>query len=299
MKFQKNDKIAIVAPAGFINNKENIKQAVELLKSWGFKVVLGKHLFAKHKHFAGTDKQRLDDFQSFLDDTTVKAIWCARGGYGSIRIIDKLNFNTFKKHPKYILGYSDIGIFHQAVFNFNIPSLHSFMPTSIDTIQHAKSAVANLKNFLNGREITYTIPVNSNNKIGKAKGKIIGGNLSILQNLAGTKFGINGENYILFIEEIGEYKYHIDRILHSLKLHNYFANCVGLIVGGFTNIPKNDPLFGQSIEEIILHLTKGYNFPICFDFPSGHITNNQPVIFGKEAVFEVDKNFVTLEYIKN
>ncbi len=299
MKFQKNDKIAIVAPAGFIKNKESIKQAVELLKSWGFNVVLGRHLFAKHKHFAGTDKQRVDDFQSFLDDTTVKSIWCARGGYGSVRLIDKLNFNTFKKHPKYIIGYSDICVFHQVVFNLNIPSLHSFMPTSADTIQNAKNALTNFKNFLNGKEIRYTIPVNSYNKVGKAKGKIIGGNLSILQNLAGTKFGINGEKYILFIEEIGEYKYHIDRMLHSLKLHNYFANCIGLIVGGFTNIPKNDPLFGQSIEEIILDLTKEYNFPVCFDFPSGHITNNQPIIFGKEAVFEVNKNFVTLEYIKN
>jgi muramoyltetrapeptide carboxypeptidase len=297
MNLQQNDTIAIVAPAGFIKNKEAINKAVDLLNNWGFKVVLGKHLFNKHKHFAGTDKERLQDFQTFLDDPKIKAIWCARGGYGSIRIIDKLNFNHFKKHPKYIIGYSDICVFHHAVFHTNTPSIHSFMPTSIDTIKQAKDAVLNFKNSLIGSEINYKIPINNQNKLGNANGKIIGGNLSILQSLAGTKFGLNNQkNYILFIEEIGEYKYHIDRMLQSLKLNGYFKNCIGLLVGHFTKIPKNDPAFGENIEEIILNVTQEYNFPVCFDFPSGHITNNQPIIFGKEAVLTIKKNSVNLKY---
>jgi muramoyltetrapeptide carboxypeptidase len=297
MILKEKDTIAIVAPAGFIKNKDAINKAVTLLKNWGFQVVLGKHLFKKHKHFAGTDVERLEDFQNFLDNPNIKAIWCARGGYGSIRIINKLNFNIFKKHPKFIIGYSDICVFHQAAFNIDVPSIHTFMPTSLDTIQNANQAVLNFKNCLIGRQINCKIPVNPNNKTGIAKGKIIGGNLSILQSLEGTKFGLNNKKYILFIEEIGEYKYHIDRMLHSIKLNGYFKNCIGLIIGSFTNIPKNDPLFGESIEEIILNITKDYDFPICFDFPSGHITNNQPVIFGKEAVLEVNNNLVNLDYI--
>ncbi|HFS67057.1 MAG TPA: LD-carboxypeptidase [Flavobacteriia bacterium] len=298
MNLQKNDTIAIVAPAGFIKNKTAVNKAITLLKNWGFQVVLGKHVYKKHQHFAGTDAERLEDFQTFLDNPKVKAIWCARGGYGSIRIIDKLNFKNFKKHPKYIIGYSDICVFHQAVFHTNIPSIHSFMPTSMDTIQQAENAVLNFKNCLVGNKITYKIPVNKYNKTGKVKGKIIGGNLSILQSLAGTRFGLNQQqNYILFLEEIGEYKYHIDRMLQSLKLNGYFKNCIALLVGSFTNIPKNDPAFGESIEEIILNVTKDYDFPICFDFPSGHITNNQPIFFGKEVVLTIEKKSVNLEYL--
>ena len=299
MNLTKNDTIAIVAPAGFIKDKKAVEQAILMLKNWGFQVVLGKHLYKKHKHFAGTDLQRTEDFQGFLDNPNIKAIWCARGGYGSIRIIDKLDFTIFKKHPKFIIGYSDICIFHQVVFNLDVPSVHGFMPTSLETIQTAKQAVSNFYNILTGSKTNYKIPVNKSNKNGKATGKIIGGNLSILQSLTGTKFGLKNKKYILFIEEIAEYKYHIDRMLHSLKLNGYFDNCVALLVGSFTKIPVNDPLFGESIEEIILNVVKEYNFPVCFDFPSGHIVNNQPILFGKEAVLEITDNSVTLEYLEN
>ena len=299
MKLKEKDTIAIVAPAGFIKNKKSIAKAVSLLESWGFQVVLGKHLFAKHKHFAGTDTERIKDFQNALDNPKIKAIWCARGGYGSIRIIDKLDFTHFKKQPKWIIGYSDICIFHHAVFQLQIPSIHGFMPTSEKTIQTAKLAVSNFKNCLIGNRLSYKIPLNRFNKKGVAKGKIIGGNLSILQSLAGTKFGLNKGKHILFIEEIGEYKYHIDRMLHSLKLNGYFNNCVGLIMGGFTKIPKNDPAFGQTIEELILNIVSDYDFPVCFDFPAGHIVDNQPILFGKEVVLEIKNNSVNLEYIEN
>lgn len=298
MNLKEKNTIAILAPAGFVKNKDRVFKTISLLENWGFQVVLGKFLFEKYKHFAGTDKQRTEDFQNALDNPNIKAIWCARGGYGSIRIIDKLDFTAFKKNPKYIIGYSDVGVFHQAIFNLNIPSVHSFMPTSKETLESAQTAVTNFKNMLLGKEIKYAIPFNSFNKNGKAKGKIIGGNLSILQSLAGTKFGLNNKKFILFIEEIGEYKYHIDRMLHSLKLNGYFTNCIGLLVGGFTKIPKNNPAFSESIEEIILHIVEEYHFPVCFDFPAGHITNNQPIIFGKEVILEIKNNSVNLNYIE-
>ncbi len=298
MLLKKNDVVGIVAPAGFIKNQESINQAITLLKNWGLQVKLGKHLFKKHNHFAGTDAERLEDFQNFLDDPKINAIWCARGGYGSVRIIDKLDFSSFKKNPKFIIGYSDITLFLTTVYNLNIPSIHSFMPTSLDTILHHKEAVLTFKNILFGNSVSYVIKQNKNNKKGIAKGKIIGGNLSILQSICGTPYSINKEKYLLFIEEIGEYKYHIDRMLHTLKLNGVLKNCSGLIVGNFTNIKKNDPLFGETIEEIILNTTKEYSFPICFDFPAGHIGNNNPIIFGKDAILQVGET-ISLKYIDN
>ena len=296
MFLKKGNTIGILAPAGFLKETEGVNFSVKLLESWGFQVKFGKHIFKKHNHFAGTDNERIEDFQNFLDDKKIKAIWCARGGYGSIRIIDKLDFTKFKKNPKLIIGYSDITVFHQAVFDFNIKSLHSFMPTSIDTLKKSKTTVSKFKSILLGNKLTYKIKSNSKNKLGKVKGKITGGNLSIINSLLGTGFSIKRNNYILFIEDIGEYKYNIDRMLYSLKLNGYFKNCIGLIVGSFSKIPKNNPSFNQTIEEIILNIVKEYDFPVCFDFPAGHITNNNPIFFGKESNLIVSKNNVTLSF---
>ncbi len=296
MHLKKGNTIGILAPAGFLKESESIDNSIELLQSWGLKVKLGKHVFNKHNHFAGTDLERIADFQNFLDDENIHAIWCARGGYGSIRIIDKLDFSKFIKNPKWIIGYSDITVFHLAVQQLKQQSVHSFMPTSIKTLTNAKNAVTNFKNILFGKQISYNIKPNPNNKLGKVTAKIIGGNLSILNSLTGTKYGLKPKNHILFIEEIGEYKYNIDRMLHTLELNGYFKNCVGLIVGSFTNIPKNTPSFNQSIPKIILHFTAKYNFPVCFDFPAGHIANNNPILFGKKAVLNIQKNMVTLNF---
>lgn len=297
MYLKKNDTIGIIAPAGFIKESESINQAVKVLKNWGFKVKLAKHLFNKHHHFAGTDKERIEDFQVFLDDKNIKVIWCVRGGYGSIRIIDKLDFSKFKKHPKWIIGYSDITIFHHACFKFGIESIHSFMPTSTGTFLNCPTAIENFKNLLFGRNLEYTIPLNKYNKLGKVTGKIIGGNLTILTSLLGSNYALNTKKSILFIEEIGEYKYQIDRMLRSLDLNGYFKNCNALILGGFTNIKVNDPLFGESVEEIILNIVAKYDIPVCFDFPAGHIANNQPIIFGRNVCIEATNNSVKLNYL--
>lgn len=295
-KLIKGDVVGIVSPAGFIKNDEDLSAALALLKKWGLKVKLGKHVFNKHCHFAGTDKERIEDFQNFLDDDSVKAIWCARGGYGSVRIMDKLDFSQFKKKPKWIMGYSDITVFHHVIHSFGLESIHAIMPTSTDSILKSTSATESLRKALFDEKLTYQFKSNKFNKLGKVNAEVIGGNLSILASMLGTEYALKTKNKVLFIEEVGEYKYSIDRMFQSLKLNGYFENCNGLILGGFTKIIKNDPDFGLTIEELILDVVKEFNFPVCFDFGSGHIINNNALIFGREAVLNVEENFVSLGF---
>ena len=294
---QKGDIIGIVSPAGFIKEGEKLADAVNLLKSWGLEVKFGSCVFEKYNHFAGTDKQRLNDFQQFLDDDKIKAIWCTRGGYGSIRIIDKLDFREFKVHPKWIIGYSDITVFHNALHKLDMESLHAIMPTSTDSILQSKSATASLYKVLFGKNLSYQLKPNKYNKLGNIKAKIVGGNLSLLASMLGTAYALDTTNKILFIEEIGEYKYQVDRMLQSLKLNGYFRHCKGLILGGFTNIKVNDPLFGMTMEELILDVIKEYNFPVCFDFSAGHITDNNALIFGREVNLEVGSDEVIVRFV--
>ncbi len=295
-KLKKGDCIGIIAPAGFVKNNENLKAAILLLERWGLHVKFGKHLYKKHHHFAGTDTNRTADFQYFLEAEDIKAIWCARGGYGSVRIVDKLDFSNFQKNPKWIIGYSDITVFHHAIDRLNLESIHAIMPTSTTSILESKSAVESLRKLLFGEELSYKIKSNKNNKKGIAKGQLIGGNLSLMSSLLGTEYSIKTKNKILFIEEIGEYKYRIDRMLQSLKLNGYFKNCNGLILGAFSNIPKNNPNFGMSIEEIILDLVSEYNFPVCFNFNAGHITNNNALVFGRKTILEIKEINTTLKF---
>ena len=293
-KLKKGDIVGIISPAGFVKKEADLNLAIALLKSWGLKVKLGKYVFARSNHFAGTDTQRAADFQNFLDDKEIKAIWCTRGGYGSVRILNSLDFTRFRKNPKWIVGYSDITVFHHAIALFGLESIHAMMPTSTASILESKTAVSSLKKALFGEDLSYKITPNKYNKLGKATGEIIGGNLSLLASLLGTEYALNTKGKILFIEEIGEYKYAIDRMFQSLKLNGYFKNCKALILGGFTDIKKNDPLFGLTIEELILAIVKEYDFPVCFDFEAGHITNNHALIFGRNSSIEVKKSSVVL-----
>jgi muramoyltetrapeptide carboxypeptidase len=293
---QKGDIIGIVSPAGFIKDGEDLTNAINLLNSWGLKVEIGKSVFNKYHHFAGTDAERIDDFQQFLDDDSIKAIWCARGGYGSVRIINELDFSKFKKNPKWIIGYSDITVFHHVMHSLELESLHAIMPTSIDSILNSKSAIESLQKVLFGVELDYKFSSNKHNKLGSAKAKIVGGNLSLIASMLGTKYALDTKDKILFIEEIGEYKYQIDRMFQSLKLNGYFEHCKGLILGGFTNVKVNDPLFGMSIEELILATVKEYNFPVCFDFPAGHIIDNNVLVFGREVNLEVSSDEVIVDF---
>jgi len=277
---KKGDTLAIVAPAGFLKSDTAINKGVALTESWGLNVEITPNVFKKQGHFAGTDAERLSDLQWALNNPTVKAIWCARGGYGTNRIIDALDFTKFLQNPKWLIGYSDITILLNHINNLGVMSLHAMMATSLSSFKN-KLAVSSLKNALFDENLSYTIPSNKYNVFGQAEGILVGGNLSLLASLLGTESAIKQKDFIFFIEEIGEYKYHIDRMLYSLKRNGYFKNCKGLLVGGMTDIPVNDPLFGKSIEQLVLDILGDVNIPICFDVPAGHIDKNCALILGK------------------
>ena len=291
------DTIAIVATAGVLKNKKSIEKAIQILEEWGLHVVLGKHVFADNFHFAGTDEERIQDFQLALDDGSIKAILMARGGYGTGRIIDHINFEKFKEHPKWIIGYSDITVLHSHIHNLGIETIHGMMATSFSTENDDKTAaIASLKAVLFGDHLQFNIPSSSYNIPGTAKGQIVGGNLSLLQNLTGTSSSIDPTNKILFIEDIGEYLYHIDRMLYGLKRNGYFENCKGLIIGYFSNIRENSTPFGMTLEELVLSITKEYDFPILFGFPAGHEDKNLALIMGREVKMKVGKKNSTIKF---
>ena len=235
------DTVAIVAPAGILKNREEtIEKAKNLLISWGLNVVLGENIFNQNNHFAGTDEERLQDFQKALDNTNIKAIWAARGGYGSVRILDKLDVKKFKQKPKWIIGYSDITAFHNHLNSLGFETLHAMMPTSLEEKpEEIIETIASFKNALFGEELRYEIPSSPYNRNGKISGEIIGGNLSILMSMLGSKTQLKTDEKILFIEEIGEYEYAIDRMLQSLKRAGYFKNVKGVVLGNFSKIRKN------------------------------------------------------------
>ena len=285
------DTISILAPSGVLNNFDNkITKAINIFKSWGLNVVLGNHIYDKNGHFAGTDKNREKDFQKALDNKNIKAIWCARGGYGAVRIIDKLNFDNYLKNPKWIIGFSDITVIHNKLNFLNSESIHAMMITGFEDIGQNNDSLSKLKNVLFGDSLSYSITSNKNNKTGKSEGIIVGGNLTLIQSTIGSKTELKMKDKILFIEEIGEYAYHIDRMLYSLKRAGYFENCKGLIVGQISDVKKNNTDFGRSINELILDVLDEYNFPILFDFPAGHEKTNFPIILGRKVILEVSKS---------
>ena len=285
------DTISIIAPSGVLNNFDNkITKAINIFKSWGLNVVIGNHIFDKNGHFAGTDKNREKDFQKALDNKNIKAIWCARGGYGAVRIIDNLNFDSYLKNPKWIIGFSDITVIHNKLNLLNSESIHAMMITGFDDIDQNNDSLSKLKNVLFGDNLSYSINSNKNNKTGKSEGILVGGNLTLIQSTIGSKTELKMKDKILFIEEIGEYAYHIDRMLHSLKRADYFENCKGLIVGQISDVKKNTTDFGRSINELILDVLDEYNFPILFDFPAGHEKTNFPIILGRKVILDVSKS---------
>ena len=295
---QKGDTIAIVAPAGIIKNESAILHAKALAESWGLQVVLGKHVFAKNNHFAGTDAQRLEDFQEALDNPTIKAIWCARGGYGTVRIIDDLDFTIFKENPKWIVGYSDITVLHNHIHSFGIETLHAMMPANMEFPEASrKESVTTFKKALFGENLQYTIPASPYNRQGTASGQLVGGNLTIVANLLGTSSALDTKNKILFLEEIGEYKYHIDRLLQSLKRNGYFEACNGLVIGGMSHIKKNSTVWGQSIESLILEVVQEYDFPVVFDFPAGHDPENRALFMGREVEFTTNDTSSEIKFL--
>ena len=281
---QKGDTVAIVSTARKIAS-DQIIAAIKLLEKWGLNVVIGNTIGLKIHQFAGNDEARINDFQQMLNSPKVKAIWCARGGYGTVRLIDQLDFTEFKKHPKWIIGYSDITVLHSHIHNLGVETLHATMPINI--VNNSKEALETLKKSLFGKNLSYEIPTSENNKLGSAAGEIVGGNLSVLYSLLGSKSSIKTDGKMLFIEDLDEYLYHIDRMLVNLKRNGYFSNLKGLIIGGMTNMHDNEIAFGKTAEEIILDCVSEYDFPVVFNFPAGHLDDNRALILGRKVTLEV------------
>lgn len=282
---KKNDKIAILSTARKIDLKE-LEFSIKLLENWGLEVVLGNTIGEEFNQFAGDDKFRAKDLQNFLDRTEIKAILFARGGYGSIRIMDYIDFTGFTKNPCWLIGYSDISIIHALVNNYlGIQSIHASMP--INFANNTDLSLESLKKAIFGEKLKISFPSNALNRNGQVEGEIIGGNLSILYSLLGTKSSFNADNKILFIEDLDEYLYHVDRMIIALKRANKLNKIKALIVGGMSDMKDNNVPFGLSAEEIISEHCKEFDFPICFDAPCGHIKNNQALYFGRKATLTI------------
>ncbi len=285
------DSVAIVAPSGVLNNRDKeIDLARKLMESWGLNVKIGRYVFEKAGHFAGTDAQRIADLQAAIDNKNIKAIWMARGGYGMVRVIDKLDYSGLKSNPKWIVGYSDITALHNDLHNKGLESIHAMMCTSMDAnTAPIANSINSLKDALFGKDLYYKIKGSEYNKEGEASGQLIGGNLTLLHTMLGSRSSLDTEGKILFIEEIGEYAYHIDRMLMSLKRAGFFKNCKGLIVGQISNIRENTTPWGKTIEQLILDAFQDYEFPILFGFPAGHEDDNRALILGREVNLKVSK----------
>jgi muramoyltetrapeptide carboxypeptidase len=289
---QSGDTVAIVSTARKIDvsQKQEVQQTIE---SWGYSVMWGKHIESKHHQFCGTDEERAADLQAAIDDPNVKGILCFRGGYGTIRILDKVDLTPLIKDPKWIAGYSDVTALLGALQQKGISALHSTMPVNFSG--NTKEALGSLRNVFSGKGNVYQTPVHAYNRNGLAEGELVGGNLSMLYSIAGTPFDFNYEDKILFLEDLDEYLYHVDRMMQNLKHRGILARIKGLIVGGMTDMNDNTVPFGQSAEEIIQAAVKDYDYPVCFGFPVGHQNDNRVMIIGKSCRLSVSDSGVTFE----
>jgi len=300
---QKGDTIAIVAPAGILKNREQtILKAKELAESWGLYVVLGNNVFNQNNHFAGTDAERAADFQEALDNINIKAIWAARGGYGSVRILERLDFSKFSEFPKWIVGYSDITAVHNHVHNLGAETMHAMMPTNLEEEpEELIETITSFKKALFGEALSYTVSSSKDNRVISSEtinGPLVGGNLAILASMLGSESQLNTADKILFIEEIGEYKYAIDRMLQSLKRAGYFTKVKAVIVGDISSIKKNSTEWGSSIEQLILEVVPA-DIPVLFDFPAGHEADNRALIFGRSIQLKVDMERYSISFNKD
>ena len=290
---QKGDTIAILATARK-NTDNNLKPAIDLLQSWGLEVVIGNTIGLDYNQLAGTDEQRAADFQQQLDNPNIKAIWCVKGGYGTVRIIDLLDFTVFKKNPKWIVGFSDVTVLHNHLNTMGFKSIHGIMPVTAPraTLQ----AKETLRIALFGEKLSYKIDPFLMNKPGKATGELVGGNLSILYSLFGSPSAIDCTDKILFLEDLDEYLYHIDRMMMNLKRNGCLESIKGIVVGSMTKMKDNDIPWGKNAIEIIEDITKKYNIPTLYNFPAGHIQDNRALILGNNVTLDVNEKFSTLVF---
>jgi len=291
-KLKIGDKIGIISPARKITLNE-LDPAIKTIESWKLKVELGSNLFEVDNQFSGTIEQRSTDLQTMIDDDSIKAILCARGGYGTVQIIDNIDFSKLKNNPKWIVGYSDVTVLHSHLNKLGIASLHATMPINFKT--NAKESLASLKNGLFGNENNILCGPHPFNKFGKVEAEVVGGNLSILYSLLGSNSDVDTDGKILFIEDLDEYLYHIDRMMMNLKRNGKFTKLKGIVVGGMSDMNDNTIPFGKTAEEIILEYIKEFDFPVCFNFPAGHLDDNRTLVFGKECTLEINENGVILK----
>lgn len=291
------DRIGLVSPARKTSSQE-VKSAVKILQRWGLEPVFGRHIFSSHHQFGGNDTERASDIQEFLDDINVRAILSTRGGYGSVRIIDQLDFSKFKVHPKWLIGYSDITVFHSHIHQvLNIETIHATMPINFPTDIIENESIKSLKRALFGELDSYQIENCKVLREGNAKASIIGGNLSILYSLAGSPSDINTDGKILFIEDLDEYLYHVDRMIMNLKRSGKLNHLKALIIGGMNDMNDNTIPYGQSAKEIIWEAVKEYDYPVIFDFPSGHIEPNMAIYLGREIDLQAYNNELKISFL--
>ncbi len=292
---QSGDIIGVVCPSGFMPY-ERMQTCLQTLRQWGFRVKEGTTLHSQFNYFSGTDEERLNDLQTMMDDASIKAILCARGGYGLSRIIDKLNFATFMKHPKWMVGFSDITMLHSHLFqNYQMASLHSPMAAAFNDGGSENEYVQSLRKALLGLDYNYHSAAHPLNKNGKASGELVGGNLCLIAHLIGSKSSVKTKGRILFIEDVGEYIYNIDRLMMQLKRAGRLDELAGLLVGSFTDMKDTTISFGQSVYEVIADKVKEYNYPVGYSFPVGHAKENFALKHGIMHTLEVNEKGTVLK----
>ena len=280
----KGDTVGIIATARKIE-KEPIEPAIELLKSWGLHVVVGKTIGLDNHQLAGADWQRATDLQQMMDNPSIKAIWCAKGGYGTVRVVDRLDFTKFRLKPKWFIGFSDATVLHSHINNLDIATVHGIVCISVP--RATPEAIESFRKTLFGGKLEYNLPAHEFNKAGIAHGELIGGNLSVLYSIMGSRSEADYKDKIIFIEDLDEYLYHIDRMMMNLDRNDYFKNVKGIIIGGMSKMRDNDIPWGHNALEIIHDVTKKYDIPICFNFPAGHIQDNRALVFGRQITLSV------------
>lgn len=290
---KRGDKVAITCPAKKLPIP--MADAVNLLTNWGLEVVLGDTVNASYHQFAGDDALRAADMQRFINDNSIKAIFAARGGYGTIRMVDRVDWSALATNPKWLVGFSDITLLHSHIIsNHGVACIHGQMPLNIPDA--SAYSLETLRKALFGEPLLYQLPTNPQNRLGDSNGIVIGGNLSLLVAANSSVSDVNYDGKILFVEEVGEYLYAVDRMLRCLKRAGKLATLNGLIIGGFTDSKDNDIPFGQTLPELIMDVVAEYDYPVCFDFPAGHIPNNCSLILGHLAQLTVKQDGATLVY---
>ncbi len=293
---KKKDLVALTCPAGYLE-AEKATTCISTLRTWGYEVLVGKTMQSSSRnYFSGTDEERRDELQAMLDDKDIKAIFFGRGGYGVSRIIDQLDFKAFKKDPKWLIGFSDITVLHAHLYrSFKIPSIHAQMAAAYNDGGDQTPSILSLHKMLSGKKLKFDVAGHDQNKPGKSEGMLIGGNLSLFANIIGTASEPDTKDCILFLEDIGEYLYSVDRLLVQLKRSGKLNNLAGLVFGGFTDMKDTPRPFGKNIEQILLEIVEEYDYPVCYHFPVSHTAENLPLKVGAKYSLAVTKKKVILK----